>query len=247
MQRVGCRRRSNSRVSLRCRQVGVGNDGTAGARAGGVAVLILRRNLHRHLATVGLPGDIGDLAGQDRCGAGRLMRGGPGIFQRDRQSGAIFEEDLHFPADVDRFCVLRQQAERAGGLNGGEGAKRMAVHEKNKIGLKAREYVFRRGMVIGEGTEIIDLFYSTSGDSGTYKQGNCTENENWTEFASGVANTGTYTWDLSSMGITDSLRLKIMTTNGKSCDINGHYVTVTDSSQSNRMNNRRRHVSLRDR
>jgi hypothetical protein len=99
----------------------------------------------------------------------------------------------------------------------------------------------------GEGTETIDLFYSTSGDSGTYKQGNCTENENWTEFASGVANTGTYTWDLSSMGITDSLRLKIMTTNGKSCDINGHYVTVTDSSQSNRMNNRRRHVSLRDR
>ncbi len=41
------------------------------------------------------------------------MRGGPGIFQRDRQSGAIFEEDLHFPADVDRFCVLRQQAERS--------------------------------------------------------------------------------------------------------------------------------------
>ncbi len=99
----------------------------------------------------------------------------------------------------------------------------------------------------GEGTETIDLFYSTSGDSGTYKQGNCTENENWTEFASGVANTGSYTWDLTSIDTTNSLRLKIMTTNGKSCDINGHYVTVTDSSQSNRMNNRRRHVSLRDR
>ena len=99
----------------------------------------------------------------------------------------------------------------------------------------------------GESTETIDLFYSTTGDTGTYKQGNCTETENWTEIASDVANTGSYTWDLSSMGITDSLRLKIMTTNEKSCDINGHYVTVINSSRSNRINNQRRHVSLRNR
>ena len=50
--------------------------------------------------------------------------------------------------------------------------------------------------------------------------------------AGGLDNLGSYEWDLSSSGLsnTDSLRLKIIASNGQACDINGHYIKVRDPS-----------------
>ena len=58
--------------------------------------------------------------------------------------------------------------------------------------------------------------------------------ENWTLIAGGLDNTGSYDWNLSSSGIadTDSLRLKIIASNGEACDINGHYIKIRNSSTS---------------
>ena len=84
----------------------------------------------------------------------------------------------------------------------------------------------------GTSNEKVDLYYSTGGDTNTYKQGYCVFTENWTLIAGGLDNTGSYEWNLSSSGIadTDSLRLKIIASNGEACDINGHYIKIRNSS-----------------
>ena len=84
----------------------------------------------------------------------------------------------------------------------------------------------------GTSSEKVDLYYSTGGDTNTYKQSYCVFTENWTLIAGGLDNTGSYEWNLSSSGIadTDSLRLKIIASNGEACDINGHYVKIRSSS-----------------
>ena len=86
----------------------------------------------------------------------------------------------------------------------------------------------------GTSSEKVDLYYSTEGDTNTYKKGYCVSTENWTLIASGLDNTGSYDWNLSSSGIadTDSLRLKIIASNGEACDINGHYIKIRNSSTS---------------
>ena len=84
----------------------------------------------------------------------------------------------------------------------------------------------------GASNETVDLYYSTEGDTNTYKQGYCVFTDNWTLIAGGLDNLGSYEWDLSSSGLsnTDSLRLKIIASNGQACDINGHYIKVRDPS-----------------
>ena len=89
----------------------------------------------------------------------------------------------------------------------------------------------------GSSSEKVDLYYSTHGDSTTYNSANCVLTDNWTEIESGLDNLGSYSWDLATSGLseTDSLRLKIVSSNGKACDINGHYIKIGSSSRSNRM------------
>ena len=84
----------------------------------------------------------------------------------------------------------------------------------------------------GTSSETVDLYYSTGGDTNTYKQGYCVFTDNWTLIAGGLDNLGSYEWDLSSSGLsdTDSLRLKIISSNGQACDINGHYIKVRNPS-----------------
>ena len=84
----------------------------------------------------------------------------------------------------------------------------------------------------GTSNETVDLYYSTEGDTNTYKQGYCVFTDNWTLIAGGLDNLGSYEWDLSSSDLsdTDSLRLKIIASNGQACDINGHYIKVRDPS-----------------
>jgi len=98
----------------------------------------------------------------------------------------------------------------------------------------------------GSSSEKVDLYYSTHGDSTTYKAANCVLTDNWTEIESGLDNLGSYSWDLATSGLseTDSLRLKIVSSNGKACDINGHYIKIGSSSRSNRMNRPKQKLSM---
>ena len=84
----------------------------------------------------------------------------------------------------------------------------------------------------GTSSETVDLYYSTGGDTNTYKQNYCVFTDNWTLIEGGLDNLGSYEWNLSSSGLsdTDSLRLKIIASNGQACDINGHYIKVRDPS-----------------
>ena len=88
----------------------------------------------------------------------------------------------------------------------------------------------------GSSSEKVDLYYSIAGDSATYKSANCLLTDNWTSIALDLDNLGSYSWDLSTTGLaeTDSLRLKIVTSNGSACDLNGHYIKIRNSTQSNR-------------
>ena len=98
----------------------------------------------------------------------------------------------------------------------------------------------------GSSSEKVDLYYSTHGDSTTYNSANCVLTDNWTEIESGLDNLGSYSWDLSTSGLseTDSLRLKIVSSNGKACDINGHYIKISPPSRSNRMNRPKQKLSM---
>ena len=88
----------------------------------------------------------------------------------------------------------------------------------------------------GSSDESVDIFYSITSDSNTYKKGFCTITNNWTLIEGGLDNTGTYNWDLSSSGLaeTDSLRLKIVASNGGACDINGYFIKIRENSSHRR-------------
>jgi hypothetical protein len=94
--------------------------------------------------------------------------------------------------------------------------------------------------------QTLDLYYSTGGDTNTYKPGYCVYPDNWTLIAEGLASyvvipgeppdtVRSYTWDMSASGLsdTDSLRIKIIASNGESCDINGHYIKIRNPSRTN--------------
>jgi len=99
----------------------------------------------------------------------------------------------------------------------------------------------------GSSSEKVDIYYSIHGDSTTYKAANCVLTDNWTEIESGLDNLGSYSWDLATSGLleTDSLRLKIVSSNGKACDINGHYIKIRSPSRSNRMNRPKQKLSMK--
>ena len=98
----------------------------------------------------------------------------------------------------------------------------------------------------GTSSEKVDLYYSTNGDSTTYNIANCVLTDNWIEIKSGLDNLGSYSWDLATSGLseTDSLRLKIVSSNGKACDINGHYIKIRSPTRSNRMNRPKQKLSM---
>ena len=98
----------------------------------------------------------------------------------------------------------------------------------------------------GTSSEKVDLYYSINGDSTTYNIANCVLTDNWIEIKSGLDNLGSYSWDLATSGLseTDSLRLKIVSANGKACDINGHYIKIRAPSRSNRMNRPKQKLSM---
>ena len=85
----------------------------------------------------------------------------------------------------------------------------------------------------GESSEIVDLFYSVGQDSLRYKNKYCTLSDDWVEIASGIENTGTYELDLSTIGAQDSIRIKIIS--GTTCDINGHFFDILNSSRINNL------------
>ena len=101
--------------------------------------------------------------------------------------------------------------------------------------------------VEGKSSEKVDLYYSTFGDSTTYKATNCVLTDNWTEIESGLDNLGSYSWDLatSELSETDSLRLKIIYSNGDACDINGHYIKIRSPSRSTRMKRPKQKLSMK--
>jgi hypothetical protein len=86
----------------------------------------------------------------------------------------------------------------------------------------------------GTSEESVDLYYAISGNAEIYKPANCVIANEWTEIESGIENVGSYEWDLSSSGLdeTDSLRIKIISSDGKSCDINGYFLKVRNSARS---------------
>ena len=94
-------------------------------------------------------------------------------------------------------------------------------------------------VALGESEETVDLFYSTSTDSSTYRKSldSCKQTTNWISIVNGltsVADTNSYSWPLSDLSFQDSLkiRLKVVYSNGEACDINGYYVNIKKRSLS---------------
>ena len=85
---------------------------------------------------------------------------------------------------------------------------------------------------LGSSEETIDLYYSVTGDTSTYKPSFCKETDNWVLIERDIDNLLEYEWNLSGSGLasTDSLRIKIIASNGESCDINGHYIKLREPS-----------------
>jgi len=88
-------------------------------------------------------------------------------------------------------------------------------------------------VALGESEETVDLFYSTSTDSSTYKKSldSCKQTANWVSIANGltsVADTNSFSWSLSELSFQDSLsiRLKVVYSNGEACDINGYFINI---------------------
>ena len=83
---------------------------------------------------------------------------------------------------------------------------------------------------LGAGSESVDLYYSVAGDTNTYKPSFCKATDNWVLIQGDLDNSLEYDWNLAdaSLTSTDSLRIKIIASNGESCDINGHYVKIRD-------------------
>jgi len=101
----------------------------------------------------------------------------------------------------------------------------------------------------GTSSEKVDLYYSTGGDTNTYKQGYCLATENWTLIASNLDNTGSYSWNISTSGLNemDSLRIKIVASNGEACDINGHYIKIRNPASMTRFDRGQTNIGMRSR
>ena len=60
--------------------------------------------------------------------------------------------------------------------------------------------------------------------------------------ATGVENTGSYSLELSSIGVQDSIRLKIIS--GTVCDINGYYFNIVNQGRFNQKDQGKTKISL---
>ena len=96
----------------------------------------------------------------------------------------------------------------------------------------------------GESSEIVDLYYSIGQDSLRYKKKYCTLSDDWVEIALGIENTGTYSLDLSTIGAQDSIRIKIIS--GTTCDINGHFFDILNSSRINNLKQKKTKGSFKN-
>ncbi len=94
----------------------------------------------------------------------------------------------------------------------------------------------------GESSEIIDLYYAVGYDSLMYKNKYCTLTDGWTAIATGIENTGSYSLELSAIGVQDSVRLKIIS--GTVCDINGYYFNIVNQGRFNQKDQRKTKISL---
>ena len=94
----------------------------------------------------------------------------------------------------------------------------------------------------GNNSQLLDLYYSNSRlldgkiDTTKYYQKSCVKSDGWILIAEDIENTGSYTWDLSGVANTDSLRIKIIESKtNPACDINGHYVSINSPSRTARV------------
>ena len=86
------------------------------------------------------------------------------------------------------------------------------------------------------------MYYSVGYDSLRYKNKYCTLTDEWTAIATGIENTGSYSLELSSIGVQDSIRLKIIS--GTVCDINGYYFNIVNQGRFNQKDQGKTKISL---
>ena len=93
----------------------------------------------------------------------------------------------------------------------------------------------------GNTSQLLDLYYSSSRivdgiiDTTKYFPKSCVRTDGWTLIAEDIENTGSFTWDLSGVSTTDSLRIKIIESKSNpACDINGHYISINSPSRTTR-------------
>ena len=90
----------------------------------------------------------------------------------------------------------------------------------------------------GKSDQTVDLYYSTNGDSNTYKKSLdfCKVTDNWVSIESGitsVSGSNSYNWTISNNltgNDTLKIRLKAIYSNGEACDLNGYYINIRDRS-----------------
>ena len=100
------------------------------------------------------------------------------------------------------------------------------------------EEMIIKWVALGNSEETVDLFYSTSIDSSTYKKSldSCKQTDNWLLIESGltsVPDTNSYTWSITENLVgneTLKIRLKAIYSNGEACDINGYYINIRNRS-----------------
>ena len=108
----------------------------------------------------------------------------------------------------------------------------------------SNENIYITCETFGESSVNVDLYYSVGLDSLPYKKKYCTLSDDWVEIASGIENTGTYELDLSTIGAQDSIRIKIIS--GTTCDINGHFFDILNSSRINNLKQKKTKVSFKN-
>jgi hypothetical protein len=108
----------------------------------------------------------------------------------------------------------------------------------------------------GNSEQTVDLYYSTTGDSNTYKKSldYCKSTENWLSIESGltsVSGANSYNWEISNNlegNETLKIRIKAIYSNGEACDINGYYINIRNRSSATSLstvNNSKRGLFLK--
>jgi len=83
----------------------------------------------------------------------------------------------------------------------------------------------------GKGVEKVDLYFAN--EESDPDSININDESDWTSIASGINNISgenIYSWTISGLAPTDSLRLRIVSSDGKARDINGWYIKIRNPS-----------------